>query len=161
MRITGICLFCVIAVIVCCGTGLAETAVLPDLVVESVDFVPVPKEYGFLDAIKITVTNQGKADAAKCTLSLSCAVTKCNAGNDCEGVSSLVRGDMPVPAIKKGERISLEWTPASAIRWAPGKYSVAADIDKYNAVQEANEENNITKSAIWVKSLSPRVAAER
>jgi len=136
--------------------GIANASPLPDLVVESVDFLPPPKEGKNIDSVKISVMNQGKGEAGKCTLSLSCTAIKCNEGNKCNEVSRLISADIAVAPLKQGEKTVLEWQPDSSIQWVSGKYSVAADIDKYNVVQESDETNNTSKSVFYIKSFSPR-----
>jgi hypothetical protein len=155
-------LICAVMVVICYGVVLAQkAALLPDLSINSVDFVPIPKENGSIDLLKISVGNQGEADAAACILGLSCTVIECNQGNRCEEISSLIHADIAVPAIKKGEKINLEWRPTSSTKWISGKYTVVAEIDKYNAVQESNETNNINKAMIFVTSLSPRMSTAK
>lgn len=129
---------------------------LPDLAVNSIDFVPAPKEGRNIDLVKISVINQGKAGAEKCILVLSCVAVKCNEGSKCDEVSRLISADIAVPPLEQGEEVDLEWKPVSPIEWISGKYSVVAGIDKYNAVQESNETNNAGKSVIYIKSFSPR-----
>jgi len=154
----------IIVFFICSGIVLAEgteskvanTLPLPDLVVNSVDFVPVAKEGGVINLVKIGVMNQGKADAGKCILGLSCTAIKCNEGNKCDEISRLISADIAVSPLKQGEKADLEWQPTSSIQWVSGKYSVVADIDKYNAVQESEETNNTSKSVIYIKSFSPR-----
>ena len=166
MRVNKIFLIGIAVVIIYCGMALAgtegqdvnKTNLLPDLQVVSINFVPVPREGEPLDSVKISVLNQGQADAAKSTLGLSCTVIKCNEADRCSEASSLIQADIPVPEIKKGEQISFEWAPASLVRWPSGKYAVSASIDKYNAVHESNEANNAAKSEIYIKSFSPRAA---
>ena len=148
---------CLIAIVLVCAYSIAKAAdLLPDLVVESADFVPRPKEMGLIDLVKICVANQGKVDAGKCTLSLSCTAIKCADGQQCDEISRLIQGDIPVPALKSGERTCVEWKSPSVITWITGKYSLTTQIDKYNAVQESNETNNINQSTIYIKSFSPK-----
>ncbi len=128
----------------------------PDLVVNSVNFSPAPEEGRSIQSVKISVTNQGKADAGKCVLSLSCMAKKCNEGAKCSEISRLISADIPVPPLKQGEATEVEWRPASLIQWASGKYSVSADIDKYSVVRESNEANNIVQSAVYIRSFSAR-----
>lgn len=156
MQSLKIFLICAAMTVICCVLLFAQATPLPDLTVDSLDCVPIPKEYGPLDLIKICVANKGSADAAACTLSLSCAVIKCYEGNKCEDVSRLIHADIAVPPIKKGEITNLEWRPSLPVKWVPGKYSVSADIDEYNVVQESNETNNVIRRMIYTASLSPR-----
>lgn len=147
------------AIFICLPAALAETnVVLPDLVVESVDFHPAPKENGIIESAEISVINKGAGGAQECILALDCEVIKCYMGRQCDMVSHLVNGNLFVPALKSGEKVKLQWKPSSPINWAPGKYSVVAEIDRYNAVQESNESNNIQRSSIYIGSLSPRAA---
>jgi subtilase family serine protease len=129
---------------------------LPDLVIKSVDLLPAPRENQPVNLIKIQVANQGDADASACVLGLSCVVAKCNEGDSCDRLSRLINGDIPVPALKKGEKVDLEWRPASNMIWVSGKYSLVAEIDKYNVVRESNELNNVAKCMIHVTTFSPR-----
>ncbi len=133
-----------------------ETLPAPDLVIKSVNFVPIPKEGGSIDLVKISVMNQGGADAGRCVLALSCMAIRCDEGNKCDEISRSISAEILVPPLKRGESIDLEWHPASSIRWVGGKYSVSADIDKYSVVQESNEANNICKSLVYINSFSPR-----
>jgi len=174
MKKLSLFLICTGVVIICCGVILAQaaetkaiesgkqvmnkTVLLPDLIIKSVDFYPVPKENELIGLVKISVVNQGAADAATCTLGLSCVVAKCNEGNKCEETSRLIRANITVPALKKGQILDLEWKPASPIEWVSGKYSVVAEIDKYNTVQESNETNNVSRCMILITSLSPRAS---
>jgi len=160
MKIFKIAAIGVAGIFICLGLAMAEGAVLlPDLTVESVTFVPLAKEGGAIDSAMISVKNQGKGDAAECVLSLSCSALLCNEGDECEKLSQLINGNIPVPALKSGEEIKLQWKPASPVIWTGGKYSVAAGIDKFNAVQESDEANNIKQSTVYVKSMSPRPGA--
>lgn len=152
---------------ICSGIFLAEgveskTAqalpllTMPDLVVKSISFVPVPKEGSSIDLVKIDIMNQGNADAGKCVLGLNCMVIRCDEGNKCDEISRSISADILVPALKQGETIVLEWHPASPIRWIGGKYSVVANVDKYSVVQESNEANNVCRSLVYINSFSPR-----
>ena len=143
-------------IVTCRGLLFAEAAPLPDLTVDSFACTPVPKEYGALESIRIRVSNKGNADAAACTLGLSCSVIKCYEGSKCEEVGRAIRADIAVPPLKKGEAKDLEWRPSSPVRWIPGKYSISADIDEYNAVRESDETNNTIKSMLYITSLSPK-----
>jgi hypothetical protein len=144
-------------VFICFGSAMAEGVVLlPDLTVESVTFQPLPKEGGVIDSVMIGIKNQGKGDAIKCALSLSCSSIRCDEGSECEKISRLINKNIPVPALKSGEGISLKWKPDVPISWIGGKYSVAAVIDKFNAVQESDEANNAGQNTVYVKSFSPR-----
>ena len=153
-----------IALIICFGIISAEgaeqdaikTLPVPDLVIASMSFVPVPKVGSDIGTLKINVTNQGNADAAKCVLGLSCMVVKCDEGNKCDEVSRAISAEILVPPLRSGERTEIDWKPASPAQWIGGKYSVAACIDKYSVVQEANEANNICKSFVYIESISPR-----
>ena len=157
MRSFKIAVSCVVSIFICFGLAMAEgTVLLPDLIVDSVTFAPLAKEGGVVNSVMISVKNQGKGDAAGCLLSLSCSALTCNGGSECEKLSQLINGTIQVPALKSGEEINLQWKPASPISWAGGKYSVTAEIDKFNAVQEADETNNIKQSTVYIKSLSPR-----
>lgn len=136
--------------------GSAQTQPTADLMIESVDFVPPPQEGSTVDSVKICVMNQGKADAQSCVLSLRCNVTGCNEGDQCDQMSRLINGEVTVPAIKSNQKACVEWKPQAPVKWISGKYYLVAEIDKYNAVPEADEANNIKKTAIFVTSLSPR-----
>jgi len=180
MRISKICLISLFALTVFCwrivlteaaevkaadaqgsaGQEAKKSTLLPDLRVGSLDFLPVPKEGGYLESIKIHVANNGKAGAAGCVLGLSCMVAKCNEGSRCGEISSLIQADIIVPALKKGEEIDLAWKPAQSVKWVSGKYSIVASIDKYNTVRESDEANNTIKSMIYITSFSPRAGAE-
>ena len=138
-----------------------KTSPMPDLVVKSVDFIPVPKEGSDVGLVKISVMNQGDADAGKCVLGLSCMVIRCDEGNKCDEVSRSISAEILVPPLKQGEKADLEWRPASSIQWVGGKYSVVADIDKYSVVQESNETNNTCKSLIYINSFSPRPSPDK
>ena len=159
----------IIIFFICFGIVLAEgvesktvkALPLPDLVVKSIDFVPVPKEGENIGSVKISVMNQGEADAGKCVLSLSCMVIKCNEGNKCDEVRRAISAEILVPPLKQGEEVGLEWRPASSIQWVGGKYSVVADIDKYSVVQESNEANNTCKRLIYINSFSPRPSHDK
>jgi len=131
---------------------------LPDLQVDSVSFSPVPKENGAIDSAKISVSNQGKADAAECVLGLSCTAKQCNEGKKCDELSRLISADIAVPALKQGEKADLLWQPAAPMLWVSGKYSLVASIDKYSAVKESDEANNNAQSTTFVQSLSPRAS---
>ncbi len=139
--------------------AFAEVNVLfPDLVVESVDFRPAPKENGIIESVEIVVANKGTGGAGECILTLDCEVIRCYMGRQCDMVSHLVNGSIFVPALKSGEKTNLQWKPSSPINWVPGKYSVVAEIDRYTAVQESNESNNMQRSSIYIQSLSPRAS---
>jgi hypothetical protein len=144
-------------IFICFGLALAkESVLLPDLTVESVAFVPLAKEGGVINSVMINVKNQGKGDAAECLLSLNCSAITCNEGSECEKLSQMINGNIQVPALKSGEEINLQWKPASPVIWTGGKYSLTAQIDKFNAVEESDEANNIKQSTVYTKSLSPR-----
>ncbi len=145
----------VLAVFTAGALAMAEEP-LADLIVTSVDFQPLPREGGYIDSIKISVANRGKAPADKCVLNLGCSATKCSSADSCSELSRLISADIPVPSLKSGESVVLEWSPASVLKWPAGKYSVVAAIDKYNAVRESNETNNTAQSAVYIKALSPR-----
>jgi len=165
MRYFKVFLIALVTLIICNGIVLAQTTEgknalpLPDLIIKSVVFVPVPKENGPVDVIRIQVANQGQADASACVLSLSCVASKCDEGNYCDKLSKLIRGDIAVPALKKGENTNIEWKPSSSVIWVSGKYSLVAEIDKYNVVRESNEINNVAKCLVHITTFTPRKAA--
>ncbi|MDD4899036.1 MAG: CARDB domain-containing protein [Candidatus Omnitrophica bacterium] len=131
---------------------------LPDLQVDSINFTPVPKENGAINSAKISISNQGKADAAACVLGLSCTVKQCNEGKKCDELSRLISADIAVPALKQGEKADLLWQPAAPMLWVSGKYSLIVSIDKYNVVKESDELDNNAQSTTFVQSLSPRAS---
>ncbi|MDD5427715.1 MAG: CARDB domain-containing protein [Candidatus Omnitrophica bacterium] len=138
------------------GSNLSKAQALPDLVINSIDFIPAPEHKGRIEEVRMGVVNKGPGDAAGCVLNLTCRVVKCDEGDSCDEFSRAIAGDIAVPPLKRGEKAEVTWRPASPMRWVAGKYSVAAGIDKYNSVNESNEENNVNKSFIYIKSFSSR-----
>jgi len=129
----------------------------PDLMVSSINFVPTPKDGGSIDLVKIVVMNRGQADADKCVLGLGCTVIKCNEGNKCDEVGRSISAEIPVPPLKQKEAVTLEWRPASPVKWIGGKYSVVADIDKYMTIKEINEGNNTYRKLIYLNQPSANI----
>ena len=133
----------------------------PDLMVSSIRFIPDPKAGGNIDLVKIVVMNRGEAGAGKCILGLSCEVIKCDEGNKCDAVSRSISADIPVPPLRQKETANLEWHPASPVQWIRGKYSVVADIDKYNAVKETNEGNNTYTKLVYLNPSSYKPSSDK
>ena len=141
------------------GSNAADTVNLPDLVIESIDLNPLPKEGEALRYIKINVANRGMADAGKCSLRLSCMVAKCSKGRECLEISRKIYGEIAVPPLKMRRTIDMVLKPLSFVRWIAGEYSLVAQIDNYNIIQESKEGNNISKEMVYITSFAVTTSA--
>ena len=126
---------------------------MPDLEVKEINIIPEPKEGAVLNSVKILVLNEGTADAAANKMQISCMVAGCRPGGNCEAVSSKVRGIIDVPVIKKGTIAEITWVLPSSVKWVEGKYTILAEVDKYNAVKESDESDNIKRTLIHASSI--------
>ncbi|MEM3505598.1 MAG: right-handed parallel beta-helix repeat-containing protein [Archaeoglobaceae archaeon] len=98
---------------------------MPDLIVESISFVPEQPVLGQIATIKATIKNIGKANANNFNVSFF--------------VNDNLLEKVTIESLKASESISAEidWTPSSA-----GSYTIKVIVDSDNNVIESNEENN-------------------
>jgi len=129
----------------------AAAARLPDLTIESINFTSLPQAGELVGPIKINIANLGSGDAKKCSLRLSCMVVECSKNNsECLDVGRLIFGIITVPPLKAGEKVVLEWKSLSPAKWSAGKYSLVAEMDRYNIIQESKEGNNVARNMVYV-----------
>lgn len=141
------------------GQNMTLSQGLPDLMVYSATFNPEPKEGDIVGKIIISIKNEGTGDSGENKLKLSCLIDKCEDESYSKLFSEAINATITVPPIKKDETMNIEWSPVSPIKWAKGRFTIAAEVDYENVIKEQNEVNNIKKTAISITSVSPATKA--
>lgn len=130
---------------------------LPDLCIKSLAFDPEPCVGRPLGTIKLTVSNQGTADAPENKLDFDCLAFDCGDNNACLQVSRALKGSMVVPLIKQGSEAELKWAPKTSLQWVNANFMISAIIDPENKVQELHEANNSNQAVVYLKQFAPEI----
>jgi len=137
------------------------------LAIAKPDLIPTPGRLPQLAANGwISITNQGKGNAAASVAVITCQKAGNPGGGGCPEVSNAQLTTDPlyyhdpaypsnpafhIPAIKAGTTFSHRLTFFKGIAWPPGTYLITITADAKGAVSETNEGNNVAATTKLVK----------